>query len=123
MKPHCTPKDRTSKFWHNPRQIAKYINSHQKESDLSIHQTLNKPKNPNGVTAKMEQNKARTSLRKHRSEKEKPRRHPRRSTHKQDCISKPKTNPLPELTPTKQPSNQRLRAPKCSSPSRIGKGF
>jgi hypothetical protein len=67
MEPHRTPKDRTSKFWHNPirkigAQKEKYINNHQKEPDMSIHQTLNKPKNPEGGTTNMEQNKARTSL-------------------------------------------------------------
>jgi hypothetical protein len=52
METHHTPKDRTSKFWHYPRQIAKNINNHLREPDLSIHQTLNKPKKPEGLTKK-----------------------------------------------------------------------
>jgi hypothetical protein len=55
---HCTPTERTSKLWHNPCQIGeKAIDNNQKEPDLSIHQTLNKPKKPERGTANQEQNK------------------------------------------------------------------
>jgi hypothetical protein len=53
------PKDRTSKLLQNPHQNRrkKNNNNHQKKPDLSIHQTLNKPKKPESGTANQERYK------------------------------------------------------------------
>ena len=53
------PKYQTSKLWKNPHQKeGKYFNYHQRELDLSIHQTLNKPMKLGRGTTNPEMNKA-----------------------------------------------------------------
>jgi hypothetical protein len=53
------PKYQTSKLWKNPHQKeGKYFNYHQRELDLSIHQTLNKPMKLGRGTANPEMKKA-----------------------------------------------------------------